>query len=339
MIIQFEEKIEQKQRETILAEVDRIGYKASPVKTQYNDYLICIGNKPFDVRRIGNLPGVRDIHIVSDEYQLVSRKWRVRDSVIDLGDGVQIERGQFSIMSGPCSIEGEEQIKQSIAHLKANDIKIMRGGVHKPRSTPYSFRGLGIEGLKLWHKHASKAGIKIITEVMQVSQIKEMCDYVDIFQVGARNSQNFNLLDALGETNKPVLLKRGMSGTVSELLHSAEYIFKNGNEKILLCERGIRTYEKVYRNTLDLNVVPILKEKSHLPVIVDPSHGIGIRQHVPSMALAAVMSGADGVIVETHSRPEKAYSDGQQNLDYHEAEALYANLRQAFDTYSKLKLA
>jgi len=203
----------------------------------------------------------------------------------------------------------------------------MRGGVYKPRSSPYAFRGMGMDGLKLFYKHCSENGIKVITEVMQVSQVDEMMDYVDIFQVGARNSQNFNLLDKLGEIDKPVMIKRGMLGTIDELLASAEYVFSNGNEKILLCERGIRTYEKAYRNTLDLNAVPILKEKSHLPVIVDPSHGIGVRQHVATMALAGVVSGADGIIVETHESPEQAFSDGQQTLYYNQVEELYERLR------------
>ena len=215
----------------------------------------------------------------------------------------------------------------TIQFLKANNIQIMRGGVYKPRSSPYSFRGLGIEGLKLWHKLARENGIKIISEVMQVSQIEMMHDYVDIFQVGARNTQNFNLLDELGKIDKPVLIKRGISGTIDELLSSAEYVFSGGNESILLCERGIRTYEKASRNTFDITAIPILKEKSHLPVIADPSHGIGIRDHVGLVAMAATVAGADGVIFETHCRPEEAFSDGQQTLDYDEANLLIDKLR------------
>jgi len=206
----------------------------------------------------------------------------------------------------------------------------MRGGVYKPRSSPYSFRGLGQEGLQLWHSIASKYGIKIITEVMMVKQIEAMADYVDIFQVGARNAQNFNLLDALGEVDKPVLLKRSMSGTLDELLHSAEYIFSNGNERIMLCERGIRTYETAYRNTMDINAIAMLKQKTHLPVIADPSHGIGVRRFVEPIALASVMAGADGIIAEVHQTPEKAFSDAQQTLSFQEAEQLYERLRKAY---------
>ncbi len=199
---------------------------------------------------------------------------------------------------------------------------MIRGGVFKPRSSPYAFRGLGIEGLKMMKERCATKGIKIITEVMQVSQIAEMHDYVDVFQVGARNSQNFNLLDALGEVDKPVLLKRGISGTIEELLHSAEYVFSKGNERLMLCERGIRTFETMYRNTFDINAIQILKDRSHLPVIADPSHGIGIREYVPRLALSALISGADGVIYEVHEKPEEALSDGQQTLNFAESEML-----------------
>ena len=311
----------------MLEKIKEVGFKTTEVRTQFRHYLVGTGSKEFDIRSIGNLPGVADIHRVSDPYKLVSRKWRVEDTVIDLGDGVVIRRGDLAMMAGPCSIESEEQVLKTINHLKANGLRIMRGGVYKPRSSPYSFRGLGIDGLKMWSAIAKQNGIKIITEVMHTEQIEEMYPYVDIFQVGARNAQNFNLLDALGEVDKPVMLKRGMSGTIEELLQAAEYVFSNGNEKILLCERGIRTYETASRNTFDINAIPILKDKSHLPVIADPSHGIGIRSYVEPVALAAVMAGADGVIVEVHETPEKAASDGQQTLDFEEAGRLYGKMR------------
>ncbi len=328
MIIQLDQNIETAQLGQLKEKLNNIQYKTTEVKTQFNHYIIGVGKKEFDIRAIGTLPGIRDIHRVSDAYKLVSRKWRVAESVIDLGDDVKIGGGNFQIMAGPCSIESEEQIEKTVAHLKANGVRIMRGGVYKPRSSPYSFRGLGIPGLKLFYQKCREEGIKIVTEVMMVEQIESMFDYVDIFQVGARNSQNFNLLDALGEVDKPILLKRGISGTINELLQAAEYIFSNGNERIMLCERGIRSYEQAYRNTLDINAIPILKEKSHLPVIIDPSHGIGVRKHVESVALAGVIAGADGVIVEVHETPEKAFSDGQQTLEFKEASRLYERLRQ-----------
>ena len=329
MIIQLQKNIDDNLRQQIVQKVNSLKYSTTEVHTQKGEYIIGIGKKEFDIRQLGNMPGIADIHIVSDDYKLVSAKWKVQPTVIDLGDGVTIGGGDFAIMVGPCSIEGEDQIVKTIQHMKENGVKIMRGGVFKPRSSPYSFRGMGIDGLKMWHTLAREAGIKIITEVMQVSQIEEMVDYVDIFQVGARNTQNFNLLDELGRVDKPVMIKRGISGTIDELLHSAEYVFSAGNEKLLLCERGIRTYEKASRNTLDLNAIPIMKEKSHLPVVADPSHGIGIRKHVEPMTLASVMAGADGAIVEVHEKPEEAASDGQQTLNFRESEDLIRKVKAA----------
>lgn len=327
MIIQLENNITTGQKDRLREELERIKYKVNPVKTQYANYLVGVGKDEFDIRSIGTLPGIRDIHRVSDAYKLVSKKWRVDNTIIDLGDGIRIGEGVPAMMVGPCSIESEEQVARTIEHMQKNGIRIMRGGVYKPRSSPYSFRGLGLDGLKMWHEQAKAAGMKIITEVMMVDQIESMYEYVDIFQVGARNSQNFNLLDALGEVDKPVLLKRGISGTIDELLASAEYIFSNGNERIMLCERGIRSYEKAYRNTFDINALVMLKEKTHLPVVADPSHGIGVRRFVDKIALASAVAGADGIIMEVHHEPEKAFSDGQQTLNFEQAERLYKQLK------------
>ena len=322
MIIQLDKGINGELRGIVEKQLSELKYKTTFVETQYGNYLVGTGKKAFDIRKIGHIEGILDIHVVSDDYKLVSRKWKVNRTQIDLGDGVRIGGGAFAMMAGPCSIEGEENIKRTIDFLKSAGVKIMRGGVYKPRSSPYSFRGLGIEGLKLWHSLAKESGIKIVTEVMQVSQIEEMYDYVDVYQVGARNTQNFNLLDELGKVDKPVMIKRGVSGTLDELLHSAEYVFSGGNERLILCERGIRTYERASRNTFDINAIPILREKTHLPVVADPSHGIGIRDHVEPVALAATVAGADGIIFEMHNKPEEAYSDGQQTLDEKESERL-----------------
>ena len=330
MIIQLKPQIDPREKASIIEAVENLDNKMKEVTTQRGNYLVGIGKKEFDIRRIGHMPGISDIHIVSDDYKLVSRKWKVHPTQIDLGDGVVTGEGSLTIMSGPCSIEGEEGIHKTIRHLQENGVRIMRGGVYKPRSSPYSFRGLGIEGLKLWYNAAKERGIKIISEVMQVSQIEEMYDFVDIYQVGARNTQNFNLLDELGKVDKPVMIKRGISGTIDELLYSAEYVFSAGNENLLLCERGIRTYERASRNTLDLNAIPILKEKTHLPVVADPSHGIGIRHHVEPMALASIMAGADGVIYETHEKPEEAFSDGQQTLNFEESAKMVERMRKTF---------
>jgi len=327
MIIQLQSTVSASEKETITGVMKGLGYKATEVKTQVGNYLVGIGKKEFDIRQLGQLPGIADIHRVSDDYKLVSRKWKLGHTAVDLGDGVVIGDGSLAIMAGPCSIENEDQVQRTIDHLVANGVRIMRGGVFKPRSSPYAFRGLGVEGLTLWHTLARKAGIKIITEVMQVSQIAEMYDYVDVFQVGARNTQNFNLLDELGRVDKAVMIKRGISGTIEELLYSAEYVFSAGNERLMLCERGIRTYERASRNTLDINAIPILKEKTHLPVIADPSHGIGIREFVEPVALASIMAGADGVIYETHQKPEEAASDGQQTLDFEESARLIDRMK------------
>ncbi|HEY9046055.1 MAG TPA: bifunctional 3-deoxy-7-phosphoheptulonate synthase/chorismate mutase [Ohtaekwangia sp.] len=329
MIIQLDSTISTPDKEAIISRIRSLEYKTTEVQTQRSAYIVAIGKRDFDIRQLGQLSGIADIHRVSDDYKLVSRKWKIGRTSVNLGDGVYIGDGSLAIMAGPCSIENEEQVQKTIDHLVKNGVRIMRGGVFKPRSSPYAFRGLGIDGLKMWHTLARKAGIKIISEVMQVSQIAEMHDYVDVFQVGARNTQNFNLLDELGKVDKAVMIKRGISGTIEELLYSAEYVFAAGNEKLILCERGIRTYERASRNTLDVNAIPILKEKTHLPVVADPSHGIGIREFVEPVALAAVMAGADGIIYETHQEPEKAASDGQQTLDFEESSRLIRRLQQA----------
>ncbi len=322
MIIQLHKNISQSDREVLSGILSENKIRTTGISTQFNEYLVGILSKEIDIRLIGNIKGVKDVHRVTDSYKLVSRKWKVNPTAIDLGDGVVISEDNFTLIAGPCSIESEEQVEKIISHLVKNNVKIMRGGVFKPRSSPYAFRGLGIDGLKMFHAQCKANGIKIITEVMQVSQINEMIEYVDIFQVGARNTQNYNLLDALGEIDKPVMIKRGISGTIDELLQSAEYVFSSGNERLILCERGIRTFETAYRNTFDINAIPILKEKSHLPVIADPSHGIGIRKHIEKITLAGIIAGADGAIVEIHYEPEEAFSDGQQSLNFEEFDGL-----------------
>lgn len=328
MIVQCVPDIAPALLDDLVQKLQGFGLQATEVKTQAGHYLIAPLTKPFDLRRVGNLDGVRDVHRVADAYKLVSRQWKLTPTVVDLGNGVTIGDGGFTLMLGPCSLEGREQITAITGFLHTQGVKVMRGGAFKPRTSPYSFRGLGLEGLKLWSEIARPLGLKIVTEVLDAAQIEAMYPYVDIFQVGARNSQNFTLLDGLGQVDKPVLLKRGMSGTVDELLHSAEYIFSNGNEKILLCERGIRTFEKAYRNVLDINAIALLKEKSHLPVIIDPSHGIGIRRLVGRIALAGLVAGADGAIVEIHPTPECAASDGAQTLNFEETAALLTQIRQ-----------
>jgi 3-deoxy-7-phosphoheptulonate synthase len=281
---------------------------------------------------------VDDVHFVNVPYPLVSSMWKTSQSEISFGKGCSMGGDSFTVIAGPCSVESEEQLESVAVFLKKMNINFFRGGVFKPRSSPYSNRGGGIDYLKMFRNVADRYGLKIVTEVMDSSQIGAMEPYVDVFQVGTRNAQNFNLLDALGKVDKPVLLKRGMSGTLEELLQAAEYVFSAGNESVILCERGIRTFEKAYRNTLDLNAVAFLREKSHLPVIVDPSHGVGIRKYVAPLSLAAVAAGANGLIVEIHPEPESASSDGAQTLNFYEAGQLFEKVRELSGFMRSLEL-
>lgn len=334
MIVTLAETVKAEEIQAIEAQLNGFGYTCKQIKTQKAQYLVAIGKQLFDIRRVGSLPGVQDVHRVSDAYKMVSKKWKATPTEISLDTGALIQEGGFTIMAGPCSIENEEQTRDTASFLKRSGIGIMRGGAFKPRTSPYSFQGLGIDGLKMFFSVAREHGLAIISEVVAASHIELMYDYIDIFQVGTRNSQNFDLLHELGKIDKPVLLKRAMSGTLEELLQSAEYIFSKGNERIMLCERGIRTFEKSYRNTLDLNAIPVLKEKSHLPVIIDPSHGIGIRKFVEPMALAGIIAGADGMIVEIHKTPDEAYSDAAQTLGFTQAEMLFDRARKVFSMRS-----
>lgn len=331
MIIQLVDNIKTEHYDALFRLLERNRFKVKEVTTQLGRYILAMGGDEFDIRRVGNLAGVEDVHAVNDKHLLVSSKWKTRPTSIQMGENLTIGGGGFSIIAGPCSIENKEQTKVIADYLKQQNIALMRGGVFKPRSSPYSFRGTGVEGLSYFSKICRENGIKVVTEVMQPEMIDAMYPMVDIFQVGARNSQNYNLLDELGRLDKPVLLKRGLSGTMDELLYSAEYIFSGGNERIILCERGIRTFEKAYRNTLDLNIIPLLKQKTHLPVIVDPSHGTGIRSLVEPMTLAAFMAGADGALIEIHPNPENAMSDSKQTLSFEEMSQLTEKINRSVE--------
>ncbi len=272
------------------------------------------------------MSGVGEAIRVSQPFKLVSREVKPEDTVIDVG-GATIGGKDLAIMAGPCSVESEEQLMASAQAAKAAGAKFLRGGAFKPRTSPYEFQGLGEAGLKLLALARERTGLKVVTEVMDPDDLPACLEYADLLQLGARNMQNFSLLKRLGAVRKPVLLKRGPSATIREWLMAAEYVVAHGNHQVALCERGIRTFETMTRNTLDLNAVPILKTLTHLPVIVDPSHGIGLRAHVPAMARAGVAAGADGLIVEVHPRPEKALSDGPQSLTPVEFEELMRQVR------------
>jgi 3-deoxy-7-phosphoheptulonate synthase len=259
-------------------------------------------------------PGVEEIIRISHPFKLASRNFRPDGSIVELGKGVSIGGTEVMVGAGPCAVESAEQINEIAQGVAQAGAKLLRGGAFKPRSSPYSFQGLGEKGLKLLREAADKNGLLLVSEVMDPSQIELMLPYVDVMQVGARNMQNYHLLRALGENSKPVLLKRGMSATIEELLLSAEYIMSGGNYNVILCERGIRTFDTYMRNTMDIAAIPVIKQLSHLPVMADPSHGTGRRDKVPPMARAAVAAGADGLLIEVHQDPERALSDGAQSI-------------------------
>ncbi|MBS3915683.1 MAG: 3-deoxy-7-phosphoheptulonate synthase [Bacteroidetes bacterium] len=267
-------------------------------------------------------------------YQLVSREWKPEDTVIEL-NGVKIGES-LMMVAGPCAIENEEQIFTISEFLSKLGIKFLRGGAYKPRTSPYSFQGLKTEGLVLMRKAADHFGMAVVTEIMSMDKLDELCEYADMLQVGTRNMQNYPLLRALGKINKPILLKRGMSSTIEEWLLAAEYILAGGNSKVVLCERGIRTFENATRNTLDLSAVALVKELSHLPVIVDPSQATGVRNLVPPMSVAAIAAGADGLIVEVHNQPAEALSDGEQSLYLDQFADMLNPLRQAAKIHNKV---
>jgi 3-deoxy-7-phosphoheptulonate synthase len=280
-----------------------------------------------DLEKFEALPGVLYVHRISSPYKLSGRGFRPEGTVVEFANGAKIGGERVAIIAGPCAVENWEQIDTIAKCVKAAGGQFMRGGAFKPRSSPYAFQGLGIPGLKLMHEAAQANGLMTVSEVMEISQIEEMLPYTDCFQVGARNMQNFNLLRELGLGRKPVLLKRGIAATIEELLLSAEYIMSGGNYDVILCERGIRTYETATRNTMDISAIPVIHKLSHLPIVADPSHGTGRREMVAPMAKAAVAAGADAILVEIHPNADKAASDAAQTLYLDQFEKLVGELR------------
>ncbi len=271
------------------------------------------GKDDFDTRVVELMEGVKEVHRIVSPYKLASRAFRPQGTIVKIKD-VEIGGDNVVVMAGPCSVESRDQIERSADIVADGGAKVIRGGAFKPRSSPYSFQGLGEEGLKLMRHAADRRGLLVISEVMDSTQIPLLSAYSDILQIGARNMQNYNLLRELGAIRKPVLLKRGLAATIEELLLSAEYIMSGGNYEVILCERGIRTFETYTRNTFDISAIPVVKKLSHLPIVADPSHGTGRRDMVPSMARAAVAAGADGLLMEVHHDPEHALSDGAQSM-------------------------
>lgn len=314
MVVVLERNATEQQIENIINKLEELDFKVHRSTGDEQIILSAVGIKPnFDIRRIKMLDGVADVFRVTDPLKLASRNYNQQDTIIKIKD-VEIGGNEVVVIAGPCSIESRDQIFTIAEMASKGGAKILRGGAFKPRSSPYSFQGLGEEGLKLIREAADKNNLLVITEVIQPSQIKLVDKYTDIFQVGSRNMQNYPLLIELGKTAKPVMLKRGMAATIEDWLLSAEYILSNGNMNVMLCERGIRTFETYTRNTFDLSAIPVVHQRSHLPVVADPSHATGLRDKVIPMARAAIAAGADALMVEIHHDPENALSDGPQAL-------------------------
>jgi 3-deoxy-7-phosphoheptulonate synthase len=311
----------------VIKSIESMGLKPHPSRGPEQTIIGVIGGDDHpELASLVSLTGVEQVVPVTKSYQLVNKEFRPSDTVVKV-NGVKIGGEEFVVMAGPCAVESRDQILATAASVRESGAQILRGGAFKPRTSPYSFQGLGEEGLKLLAAARQETGLPVITEVTSPELVALVSKYADILQVGARNMQNYALLEAVGKIRKPVMLKRGLMSTIEELLLAAEYILSNGNTQVLLCERGIRSFERATRNTLDISAVPVIKKNSHLPVIVDPSHGVGHREYVPAAARAAVAAGADGIIVEVHPSPENALSDGIQSLSFDDFREMMEGIR------------
>ena len=326
MVVVMEERASETQIDAVIARLIDLGMDVHRSSGATRTVLGVVGTGKVDPDLVKILDGVHEVVRITEPYKLAGRTFKPADTVVAVGD-VRIGGDEVIVMAGPCSAETEEQVNASAAAVKRAGAKVLRGGAFKPRSSPYSFQGHGEEGLRMLRGAANTHNLKLISEVMDVSQIELIARYCDIFQVGASNMQNFTLLRELGHARKPVLLKRGLSATIEEWLMSAEYILSGGNEDVILCERGIRTFETATRNTFDISAIPVVKKLSHLPVVADPSHGAGRRDMVAPMARAAVAAGADGLIIEVHNDPDHAWSDGAQSMFPAQFDRLMAELR------------
>ncbi len=327
MLIVMNHQAGKKQIESVIRAIERLGFTAAPIPGSERTAIGVLGNKGYvDDSTVRDLPGVQEVIHVSKPYKLVSRDFHPKNTIVKVA-GIEIGTGRRPVvMAGPCAVESENQILKTARAVKVAGADMLRGGAFKPRTGPHTFQGLREEGLKLLALASRETGLPFVTEVMSPDTVGLVAEYAHMLQVGARNMQNFELLRELGKIRKPVLLKRGMSATIEEFLAAAEYILAEGNPSVILCERGIRTFETATRNTLDLAVIPLIKELTHLPIVVDPSHATGRRSLVAPMVKAAVVAGADGVMVEVHPDPEKALSDGSQSLTLAGFEKLMAEL-------------
>ena len=326
MVVVMRERASEEQIQSVIAHLVEMGYDVHRSTGSSRTVIGAVGNGNGDPQLLEVQEGVQEVLRISEPYKLASRTFQPQNTVIRIDD-VTIGGEEVIVMAGPCSAESEDQVERTAAAVKRGGAKVLRGGAFKPRSSPYSFQGLGEDGLRMLRAAADRHGLKLVTEVMEVAQIELIERYAHILQVGARNMQNFSLLRELGRTRTPVLLKRGISATIEEWLLSAEYVLAGGNMSVMLCERGIRTFESYTRNTLDISAIPVVQKLSHLPVIVDPSHGTGRRDKVAPMARAAVAAGADGLIIEVHCDPDHARSDGAQSMFPAQFDRLMAELR------------
>ncbi len=328
MIVAMQEKATEEQIDAVIDAMVEAGVSVHRTTGASQTILAGVGpTASLDLGKFELLPGVLHVHRISSPYKLAGRSFRPEGTVVEFRNGVKLGGERVVVMAGPCSIENRAQIFETAERVKAAGGSFLRGGAFKPRSSPYAFQGMGIPGLELMREAADAHGLLVISEVMEISQIEPMLPYVDCFQVGARNMQNFNLLRELGLVRTPILLKRGIAATIEELLLSAEYILSGGNYHVILCERGIRTYETATRNTMDIAAIPVVKKLSHLPIVGDPSHGTGRRDMVAPMARAAVAAGADAILVEVHPNADKAASDAAQTLYLEQFEELMGQLR------------
>jgi 3-deoxy-7-phosphoheptulonate synthase len=328
MVIVMEHSATEEQVQKVIETLVEVGYDVHRSTGVNFTVLGAVGvpRRPLDPQQLELIPGVREVVKISEPYKLVGRTFKPDDTLVDVS-GVLVGGSEVIAMAGPCSVETREQVGIVARAVAASGARILRGGAFKPRSSPYSFQGHGEEALRWMREAADEHGLAVISEVMDLRTIEMMMRYVDCLQVGARNVQNFDLLKELGKVRKPVLLKRGLSSTIEEWLLSAEYILAGGNNQVILCERGIRTFENATRNTLDISAIPVVKKRSHLPIVVDPSHGTGRRDKVIPMARAAIAAGADGLLIEVHNNPEKALSDGAQSLYPEQFDKLMGELR------------
>jgi 3-deoxy-7-phosphoheptulonate synthase len=328
MIVAMRDEATEEHIQSVIERMVELGFNVHRTTGAHQTILAGVGSpESFDVVEFQMLDGVLEAYRISSQYKLAGKSFRPEGTKIKFANDVVVGAEEVTMMAGPCSIESREQILLSAKQVAKAGCQFLRGGAYKPRSSPYSFQGMGIEGLQMMRDAADETNLLVITEVMEISQIEPMLPYVDCFQVGARNMQNFNLLRELGHIRKPVLMKRGIAATIEEVLLSAEYILSGGNYDLMVCERGIRTFETYTRNTMDISAIPVLKKLTHLPVFGDPSHGVGKREFVPALALASVAAGADGLLMEMHPNPDKAMSDGAQSLHPEQLEKLVAQLR------------